>query len=91
VRALRRRDSATPRSHRLPAVALPPRATLRNMSVTTTRRIRGTMHSAPNDFPLSSAIAGGTGLRARGGRTIDRLPGMAQRTALFPSDRGVER
>lgn len=49
------------------------------------------MHSAPNDFPLSSAIAGGTGLRARGGRTIDRLPGMAQRTALFPSDRGVER
>jgi hypothetical protein len=49
------------------------------------------MHSAHTDIPLSSAIAGGTVLRARAGRPIDGLPGMAQRTASFQSNRGVMR
>lgn len=48
------------------------------------------MHNAHNIFPLTTAIAAGTG--ARGGiLSCVRVPGMATRTSPHPIDRGVSR
>ena len=48
------------------------------------------MFDARNFFPLSSAIAGGTGTRVGGLLSIG-VPDMAHRTASFPICRGVLR
>jgi len=49
------------------------------------------MSDTRNHFPLSSALAGGTVLRALGGILILGMPDMAPRTASFPIYRGVTR
>ena len=49
------------------------------------------MFDARNAFPISSAIADGTIMRAGGSLPIAGMPGMAHRTASFPIYRGVLR
>jgi len=49
------------------------------------------MFNAHNFYPLTTAIAAGTGARV-GASLISRwLPGMAMRTSPHPIDRGVSR
>jgi hypothetical protein len=49
------------------------------------------MFDAHPHSPLSSAIAGAAVVRVGGTLAIAGMPGMAQRTAAFPSRRGVLR
>ena len=53
------------------------------------------MTDAHNHFPLTTAIAAGTGACVRRSRKIGWLPGMADRLASFPAiliiDCGVSR
>ena len=46
------------------------------------------MSDARNLLPLSSAVAGGTGVRVGGSLRVIGVPGMAQRIASFPIYRG---
>jgi hypothetical protein len=49
------------------------------------------MFNAHNHFPLTTAIAAGTGARVGGSLISDGLPGMAKRPSPHPIDRGVSR
>jgi len=49
------------------------------------------MFDARNFLPLSSAVAGETGVRVGGNLLTIGAPGMAHRTASFPIYRGVLR
>jgi len=49
------------------------------------------MINAHNFYPLTTAIAAGTGARVGGSLMSDRLQGIAKRIAPQPIDRGVSR
>ena len=49
------------------------------------------MFNAHSFFPLTTAIAAGTGARVGGSLMFAWLPGMAKRTAPHPIDRGIPR
>jgi hypothetical protein len=49
------------------------------------------MFNAHNSFPLTTAIAAGTGARVGGSLLLVWLPGMTKRTSPHPIDRGVSR
>ena len=49
------------------------------------------MFNAHNFYPLTTAIAAGTGARVGGSLIAKGLPGMAKLPSLHPIDRGVPR